>query len=190
MTALRAAQLKTLDSGSGPGVAIGAFAVYSSPPPPRPLSATKAAVAPAAIPATAGIQSLLVRFLAGSIKDSGLRLPPEWRLTPPRLKPPFTVQQTRGVDAGGVGGKIQTEVEIAGGFADGESRALLIRGLALDVARAGEADQHGRRLPFHAAAVAIETRIRRDGNHVKRGIDGALFVSATLTATGRSADKG
>jgi len=100
------------------------------------------------------------------------------------------VQQPRGIDPGIISGEVQVEVEVAGGFADGEGCALLIRGLALDVARAGEADQHGRRLPFHAAAVAIETRIRRDGNHVKRGIDGALFVSATLTATGRSADKG
>ena len=50
------------------------------------------------------------------------------------------MQQAGGVDPGIIGGEIQVEVEVAGGFADGEG--------------------------------------------------GALFVSATLTATGRPADKG
>ena len=58
----------------------------------------------------------------------------------PRLKPPFAVQQSRGVEASIIGGEIQVEVEVAGGFAHGEGCALLIRGLALDVAGAGEAD--------------------------------------------------
>ena len=86
------------------------------------------------------------RFRDGSLKTLDSGSSPEWRLSPPviktaaRLKPPFTVQQPRGVDAGSISGEVQAEGEVAGGFADGEGCALLIRGLALDVAAAGEAD--------------------------------------------------
>ena len=76
---------------------------------------------------TAGAAATFVAAIAAAIKTAA------------RLKPPFAVQQAGGVEAGIIGGEIQVEGEVAGGFADGESRALLIRGLALDVAAAGEA---------------------------------------------------
>ena len=65
---------------------------------------------------------------------------------------------------------------------------------SLDAALAKAADLATREAAAQAAAagaVGIETRIRRDGNHVKHDIDGELFVSATLTATatGRPAER-
>ncbi|MGR3983950.1 MAG: hydantoinase/oxoprolinase family protein [Gammaproteobacteria bacterium] len=55
---------------------------------------------------------------------------------------------------------------------------------ACDIARREAAE-----LAKSAGAVAVETRIHRDDNHVKHDIDGELFVSATVvaTATGRPA---
>ncbi|MDD9821359.1 MAG: hypothetical protein OXU98_00465, partial [Gammaproteobacteria bacterium] len=65
---------------------------------------------------------------------------------------------------------------------------------SLDAALEKAADLATREAAAQAAAagaVGIETRIRRDGNHVKHDIDGELFVSATLTATatGRPAER-
>lgn len=72
-------------------------------------------------------------------------------------------------------------------------RPLTFESLDAALRKAGEiAAREARDLAAAAGAVAIETRIERDGQHVKHDIDGELFVSATLTATatGRPATRG